>query len=127
MPVSKRNRAHVKPWDIQVSQACEGGFMIKRPDSCVGSKHDSKLKEATVTVLGEGGWYIKVNQKGRTCEGLHSEPPFCGEPRSQAGTLEVAYEPPDAFGVGGSADVALLSDMSDWRWGLFDAELEPAS
>lgn len=69
------NALSVKPWDIQVSQTRAGGYIIELPDSYVGSKHDSKLEEVSTTVVGKDGWYMKVNQKNRTCEFVPSEPP----------------------------------------------------
>lgn len=65
----------VKPWDIEVTRRRGGGFVIKMNDKYVASKHDSKLEEVAVTVVGRDGWYIKVDQKTRVCEFIPSTPP----------------------------------------------------
>lgn len=65
----------VKPWDIQVAKRRGGGFTIVLPDTYVASKHDSKLEEVATTVVGREGWYIKVDQRTRTCEFVPSSPP----------------------------------------------------
>ena len=57
----------VKPWQIQVTSRVGGGFGIELPSSYLPSKHDDRLNEVAETVIGEPGWYAKVD--GRTRKG----------------------------------------------------------
>lgn len=65
----------VKPWDVQVKAAVDGGFDIELPRTYVGSKHDAKLEEVATTVVGRDGWYVDVNAQRLTARIVPSEPP----------------------------------------------------
>lgn len=51
----------VKPWDVNVKQALDGGFDLVLPKTYLGSKHDTKLTEVAETIVGAPGWYITTN------------------------------------------------------------------
>ena len=65
----------VKPWEVQVSGRRDGGFDLELPRQYVPSKHESKLEEVAVNVVGHEGWYVKVDAKKLTASIIPSEPP----------------------------------------------------
>ncbi|WP_248581606.1 FtsK/SpoIIIE domain-containing protein [Nocardioides sp. InS609-2] len=65
----------VKPWEVQVKAAADGGFILELPRTYVGSKHDAKLEEVATTVVGHEGWYVTVNAQRLTGRITPSDPP----------------------------------------------------
>jgi len=65
----------VKPWDVQVKASADGGFELGLPRSYVPSKHDAKLEEVAVAVVGHEGWYVSTNAKRLTARIVPSDPP----------------------------------------------------
>lgn len=69
------NAMGVKPWDVQVSPRRGGGVVLRLPKTYVPSKHDEKLDEVATHVVGEDGWYVKVNTRTLDAEIIPAEPP----------------------------------------------------
>lgn len=65
----------VKPWDVKVAPRRGGGVVLGLPKSYVPSKHDEKLDEVATRVVGEDGWYVKVNTRTLDAEIIPAEPP----------------------------------------------------
>lgn len=65
----------VKPWDIKVAPRRGGGVVLGLPKSYVPSRHDEKLDEVATRVVGEDGWYVKVNTRTLAAEIIPAEPP----------------------------------------------------
>lgn len=65
----------VKPWEVQVSPRRDGGFDLELPKSYMPSKHYSKLEEVATGVVGNDGWYVKVNAQKLTASIIPSAPP----------------------------------------------------
>lgn len=65
----------VKPWDVQVAPRRDGGFDLELPRTYMPSKHDSKLEEVATSVVGNDGWYVKVNAQKLTASIIPSAPP----------------------------------------------------
>ncbi|HEX9088930.1 MAG TPA: cell division protein FtsK, partial [Arthrobacter sp.] len=65
----------VKPWEVQVSPRRDGGFDLELPKSYMPSKHDSKLDEVATSVVGQDGWYVKLNAQQLTASIIPSAPP----------------------------------------------------
>lgn len=65
----------VKPWDVQVKATVDGGFTLGLPRTYVPSKHDAKLEEVAVAVVGHEGWYVTANAKNLTARIVPSDPP----------------------------------------------------
>ena len=65
----------VKPWDVQVRARRGGGFDLELPKTYVPSKHDSKLEEVAVGVVGQHGWYVQTNAAKLTASIVPGEPP----------------------------------------------------
>ena len=64
-----------KPWDVQIKSRPDGGYSLKLPRSFVVSKHEAKLDEVAVTVIGREGWYVKVDAAKLTAEIIPADPP----------------------------------------------------
>lgn len=65
----------VKPWDVQVKARLDGGFELELPKSYQPSKHDAKLEDVAVTVVGNEGWYVVADAKKLTASIIPSSPP----------------------------------------------------
>lgn len=65
----------VKPWDVQVKGRLDGGFDLELPKSYQPSKHDAKLEDVAVTVVGNEGWYVTADAKKLTASIIPSDPP----------------------------------------------------
>lgn len=65
----------VKPWDVQVAPRRDGGFDLELPRTYMPSKHDAKLEEVATSVVGNDGWYVKVNAQKLTASIIPSAPP----------------------------------------------------
>lgn len=65
----------VKPWEVQVKPRRDRGFDLKLPPTYVPSKHESKLEEVATTVVGQDGWYVKVDARELTASIVPSAPP----------------------------------------------------
>ena len=65
----------VKPWEVQVKPRRDGGFDLELPRQYVPSKHEAKLEEVATTVVGNEGWYVKVDARKLTASIIPSSPP----------------------------------------------------
>lgn len=65
----------VKPWEVGVRSAPDGGFDLTLPRSYVGSKHDDKMDEVATEVVGQQGWYVSIDAKALTARIIPSDPP----------------------------------------------------
>lgn len=65
----------VKPWDIGIGPRTGGGFTLSLPATYVPSKHDEKLDEVAVSVVGEPGWFVRANPSTLTAEIIPASPP----------------------------------------------------
>lgn len=65
----------VKEWDVQVSKRRGGGFHLVLPKSYTPSKHNDKLHEVAVEVVGREGWYVDANPAKLTADIVPGEPP----------------------------------------------------
>lgn len=65
----------VKPWEVQVAPRKDGGFDLELPRTYMPSKHDAKLEEVATSVVGQDGWYVKVNAQKLTASIIPSAPP----------------------------------------------------
>lgn len=85
-PVTSRARQAIsaalgcKPWDIQVTPRkpdANGdiGFDLELHDKYLPAKHDDKLEEVAVTVIGKPGWYIETDPVQRTASIIPALPP----------------------------------------------------
>lgn len=69
------NALGVKTWEVQVEPRRDGGYNIELPATYVPSKHDEKLDEVATAMVGQPGWYVKVNALKRIAAIIPSEPP----------------------------------------------------
>lgn len=65
----------VKPWEVQVVPRPDGGFELELPNSYVPSKHDEKLDEVAIAVVGRPGWYVRTNPQQLRATIIPSDPP----------------------------------------------------
>lgn len=65
----------VKPWDMKVKDASDGGYEIVLPKNYVPSKHYSKLQEVAEETVGAFGWVVEADARTLTCRFIPSEPP----------------------------------------------------
>ncbi len=65
----------VKPWDIGIEPRLDGGFDLTLPRTYVPSKHDDKLEEVAVAVVGHDGWYVETNAQTLKASIIPSDPP----------------------------------------------------
>jgi hypothetical protein len=65
----------VKPWEVQVAPRKDGGFDLELPRTYMPSKHYSKLEEVATGVVGNDGWYVRVNAQKLTASIIPSAPP----------------------------------------------------
>ncbi|MGP9651744.1 hypothetical protein ACT3UA_11335 [Glutamicibacter sp. 363] len=65
----------VKPWDIKVKDAPNGGYEIALPKNYVPSKHLAKLQEVAEETVGSFGWVVEADPLTLQCRFIPSAPP----------------------------------------------------
>ncbi len=65
----------VKPWDVGIEPRPDGGYDLALPRTYVPSKHDDKLEEVAVAVVGQDGWYVEANAQTLRASIIPSDPP----------------------------------------------------
>lgn len=65
----------VKPWDVGISSRPDGGYDLELPRTYVPSKHDAKLDEVAVAVVGREGWYVEANAQTLRASIIPADPP----------------------------------------------------
>jgi hypothetical protein len=65
----------VKPWDVGITPRVEGGYDLALPKNYVPSKHDEKLNEVAVAVVGRDGWYVETNAQALRASIIPADPP----------------------------------------------------
>lgn len=64
-----------KPWDVSVASRLDGGFEVGLPAHKYQPRHNEKIEEVATHVVGEDGWYVKVNARQLTASLIPSKPP----------------------------------------------------
>lgn len=64
-----------KPWDVTVAKTPDGGYLLGLTNKYVPSKHDDKLNEVAVAVVGRFGWYVEADPAKLTARIIPSDPP----------------------------------------------------
>jgi hypothetical protein len=65
----------VKPWDVGITPRPDGGYDLELPRTYVPSKHDGKLDEVAVAVVGREGWYVEANAQTLRASIIPADPP----------------------------------------------------
>jgi hypothetical protein len=65
----------VKPWDVGITPRPDGGYDLELPRTYVPSKHDGKLDEVAVAVVGREGWYVEANAQTLRASIIPANPP----------------------------------------------------
>ncbi|MDO4243551.1 MAG: hypothetical protein Q4C85_07310 [Actinomyces sp.] len=58
----------VRPWDVKITRASQGGFDVHLPASYSASRHDTRIDEAVTTAIGRPGWYFTVDAQALTMQ-----------------------------------------------------------
>jgi hypothetical protein len=64
-----------KPWEVQASPAPDGGYSIRLPNSYIPSKHLDKIEDVAQTVIGDDGWYVRINPTTLVGNIVPADPP----------------------------------------------------
>lgn len=64
-----------KPWDVSVASRLDGGYEVGLPASKYQPRHNEKIEEVATEVVGEDGWYVKINARKLTASLIPSKPP----------------------------------------------------
>jgi len=65
----------VKPWDVGITPRPDGGYDLELPRTYVPSKHDGKLEEVAIAVVGREGWYVEANAQTLRASIIPADPP----------------------------------------------------
>ena len=105
----------VKPWDIKIKPV-DNGYDIQLPPTYMASRHDKTLQEAVTNVIGEKGWWIKID--GETLRGKIREgekphfPPVIPLP-PYVGGKQMFIPVGETLGMGAKKSEKLYLNMED--------------